>query len=91
MNERMANVREADMISGREAAALLPGVTYTTLMRWAREGEIPSTQYVKRGKRMFARADVLAMRGKETLKSSVTAKDTSAYESELPGQRRLPV
>ena len=91
MDERMANVREADMISGREAAALLPGVTYTTLMRWAREGEIPSTQYVKRGKRMFARADVLAMRDKETLKSSVTTEDASAYKSELPGQGRLPV
>ena len=91
MDERMANVREADMISGREAAALLPGVTYTTLMSWARESEIPSTQYVKRGKRMFARADVLAMRGKETFRSSVTADDASAYESELPGQGRLPV
>lgn len=87
----MANVREADMISGREAAALLPGVTYTTLMRWAREGEIPSTQYVKRGKRMFARADVLAMRDKEALKSTVTTEDTSVYDSEVPGQGRLPV
>lgn len=87
----MTNVREADMISGREAAALLPGVTYTTLMRWAREGAIPSTQYVKRGKRMFARTDVLAMRDKEALRPAVTAEGTSAYESEIRGQGRLPV
>lgn len=61
MHERMANVSESNMLSGREAAALLPGITYTTLMRWARQGRVPSTQYVEGGKRMFRRSDIEAL------------------------------
>ena len=61
MHERMANVSESNMLCGREAAALLPGITYTTLMRWARQGRVPSTQYVEGGKRMFRRSDIEAL------------------------------
>ena len=50
------------VLRGREAAALLPGVTYSTLMRWARDGDVPSIQYVKGGRRFFVRQDIEALK-----------------------------
>ena len=42
-------------MSGREAAALLPGVTYQTLLRWAKAGDVPS------GRFYFRRSDIEAL------------------------------
>ncbi|AYD90742.1 DNA-binding protein [Actinomyces lilanjuaniae] len=52
---------QRELLTGREAAALLPGVSYATVMRWAREGRICSVQYVKGGRRLFYRTDVEAL------------------------------
>lgn len=47
-------------MSGREAAALLPGVTYQTLLRWAKAGEIPCVRYPS-GRFYFRRSDIEAL------------------------------
>jgi len=65
MNERMTNVREPGLLSGRQAVKLLPGITYTTLMRWAREDRVPSIQYVDGGKRLFRRSDIEALKARK--------------------------
>lgn len=72
-----------ELISGQEAAEILDGVSYPTVMRWARQGKIRSVQYVDGGKRLFFRCDV------EDLKARSTASGTENLE--LPGQGRLPV
>ena len=49
-----------DLLSPREAAALIPGTTAATLRRWARAGKVPAV--VLPSKRMlFRREDVLAL------------------------------
>lgn len=46
-----------DLLTGHEAAALLPHTSYSRLMRWARERKVP---YVEDpgGRRFFERADI---------------------------------
>ena len=50
-----------DLLTSREAVALLPGVSYAQLMRWAREGSVSSVQYMPRGPRWFRRSDIEAL------------------------------
>lgn len=49
--------RSKDLLTGREAAALLPHTSYSRLMRWARERKVP---YIEDpgGRRFFERADI---------------------------------
>ena len=82
MNERITNTREGDVISGREAADMLPGITYATLMRWAREGRVPSFQYLKGGKRLFLRSDIEALLSPDEFTST-------SKELPIPGLGRV--
>ncbi|WP_083600566.1 helix-turn-helix domain-containing protein [Actinomyces denticolens] len=85
MNERLTNEPEVgDMLTGRQAAALLPGVSYAMLMRWAREGRVPSTQYVEGGRRLFRRSDIEAL-----LRPRVAPSSGSPAEAAPPGQAML--
>ena len=43
MKENLSH--ESQTLTAKEAAALLPGMTYARLMRLAKQGEIPSIQY----------------------------------------------
>lgn len=63
MSERNPNDRPIidDLLTSREAVALLPGVSYAQLMRWAREGSVSSVQYMPRGPRWFRRSDIEAL------------------------------
>ncbi|WP_306825632.1 hypothetical protein [Gleimia europaea] len=63
-----------DLLTGREAAALLPRTSYARLMRWARDRKVP---YVEDpgGRRFFVRADI------EQLLTRVPARDDGV----LPG------
>ena len=89
MTELTVNTRKSDLLTGRQAAELLDGVTYTTLMRWGREGKVPSIQYVDGGKRLFRRSDIEALKTRTEVSASLSlTPDTS---TELPGQERLPV
>ena len=88
MHERMTNMSESNMLSGREAAALLPGITYTTLMRWARQGQIPSTQYVEGGKRLFRREDIEALSTLGAVPRRLVEKPAPS-SGEPPGQGAL--
>lgn len=49
--------RSKDLLTGHEAAALLPHTSYSRLMRWARERKVP---YVEDpgGRRFFEQADI---------------------------------
>lgn len=40
---------------------MLPGANRAQLMRWARDGLVPSVQYVPRGQRLFRRSDIEAL------------------------------
>nr|WP_300337245.1 helix-turn-helix domain-containing protein [Actinomyces sp.] len=80
MDERIANETRGEYLTGRQAAALLPGVSYATFMRWARQGAIPSTQYVSGGRRVFRRGDIEAMLSPRTDGASVPVE---------PGQQEL--
>lgn len=50
-----------DLLTAEQAAALLPGANRAQLMRWARDGLVPSVQYVPRGQRLFRRSDIEAL------------------------------
>lgn len=89
MDERIANVRESDLIGGRQAVELLPGITYTTLMRWAREGRVPSTQYVEGGKRLFRRSDIEALKAPRAASAPSVSSVSGVEGVELPGQGAL--
>ena len=91
MEERVFNIREPDLLSGRQAVELLPGITYTTLMRWAREGRVPSTQYVDGGKRLFLRSDIEALKAPKTTSAPSVASAPSTERLELPGQDQFPL
>ena len=43
MKEKLSH--ESQTLTAKEAAALLPGMTYARLMRLSKQGEIPSIQY----------------------------------------------
>ena len=51
----------SDLLTADQAAALLPGANRAQLMRWARDGLVPSVQYVPRGQRLFRRSDIEAL------------------------------
>lgn len=51
----------ADLLTAEQAVALLPGANRAQLMRWARDGLVPSVQYVPRGQRFFRRSDIEAL------------------------------
>lgn len=63
MSERNPNERSIidDLLTSHAAVKLLPGVSYAQLMRWAREGTVPSVQYVPRGPRWFRQSDINAL------------------------------
>ena len=63
MSERNPNDQPVigDLLTSHAAVEMLPGVSYAQLMRWAREGTVPSVQYVPRGPRWFRRADIEAL------------------------------
>lgn len=63
MSERNPNDQPVidDLLTSHTAVKMLPGVSYAQLMRWAREGTVPSVQYVPRGPRWFRRADIEAL------------------------------
>ena len=61
MNDKRINQRkEDDLLSSREAAALLPGTSPAALNRWAREGKVPSHQLLT-GRRFYRPEDVLRL------------------------------
>lgn len=49
---------ESQTLTAKEAAALLPGMTYARLMRLAKQGEIPSIQYGVGARRFFRVVDL---------------------------------
>lgn len=49
---------ESQTLTAKEAAALLPGMTYARLMRLAKQGEIPSIQYRVGARRFFRVVDI---------------------------------
>lgn len=55
--KRTSALKQDDLLTGHEAAALLPHTSYARLMRWARERKVP---YVEDpgGRRFFERADI---------------------------------
>lgn len=55
--KRTYALKQDDLLTGREAAALLPHTSYSRLMRWARERKVP---YIEDpgGRRFFERADI---------------------------------
>lgn len=59
MNEKRTNIQPGVLLTGREAVDLLPGTTYGTFMRWAREGKVPV--YLLGGRKFFRRSDVEAL------------------------------
>lgn len=89
MNERTANARESDILNGYEAAEMLPGVSYATLMRWAREGKVPSHQYVSRGKRMFLRSDIEALLTPRVMSPDEVGDDADHHHTVMAGQEVL--
>lgn len=46
-----------DLLSAAEVAAILPGTSVQSVMRWAREGKIPSVR-LPSGRRFFRREDI---------------------------------
>ncbi|QJC22520.1 helix-turn-helix domain-containing protein [Arcanobacterium buesumense] len=50
----------SELISASEAAALLPDTTEQSLLRWARQGKIPSVR-LPNGRRFFEREDIEAI------------------------------
>ena len=74
MNENRTNIRAGVLVTGREAVDLLPGTTYGTFMRWAREGKVPV--YLLGGRKFFRRSDV------EALLTPVVGQAVSADELE---------
>ncbi|MDR6939252.1 helix-turn-helix domain-containing protein [Arcanobacterium hippocoleae] len=47
----------SELISSAEAAAILPETSTQSLLRWAREGKIPSVR-LPSGRRFFRREDI---------------------------------
>lgn len=85
VDSRMVVVAEDDLLTGREAVKLLPGTTYSALMRWARDGLVPSVQYVKGGRRLFRRKDIEAL-GRAKRAGDSTELAASSVDGVLPGQ-----
>lgn len=56
MKENLSH--ESHTLTAKEAAALLPGMTYARLMRLAKQGEIPSIQYGAGARRFFRVVDL---------------------------------
>lgn len=56
MKENLSH--ELQTLTAKEAAALLPGMTYARLMRLAKQGEIPSIQYGVGARRFFRVVDL---------------------------------
>ena len=56
MKENLSH--ESQTLTAKEAAALLPGMTYARLMRLAKQGEIPSIQYGVGARRVFRVVDL---------------------------------
>lgn len=56
MKENLSH--ESQTLTAKEAAALLPGMTYARLMRLAKQGEIPSIQYGVGARRFFRVVDL---------------------------------
>ena len=56
MNENLSH--ESQTLTAKEAAALLPGMTYARLLRLATLGEIPSIQYGAGARRFFRIVDL---------------------------------
>lgn len=55
----LQKLQSDELLPGRVAVKLLPGTTYDTLMRWAREGKVPV--YLLGGRKFFRREDVEAL------------------------------
>lgn len=56
MKENLSH--ESQTLTAKEAATLLPGMTYARLMRLAKQGEIPSIQYGVGARRFFRVVDL---------------------------------
>lgn len=56
MKENLSH--ESQTLTAKEAASLLPGMTYARLMRLAKQGEIPSIQYGVGARRFFRVVDL---------------------------------
>lgn len=56
MKENLSH--ESQTLTAKEAAALLPGMTYARLMRLAKQGKIPSIQYGVGARRFFRVVDL---------------------------------
>lgn len=60
LDERMKHAvinQAAELLSPREACALLPGVGYQALLRWARQGDVAHVR-LPNGRIYFRRADI---------------------------------
>lgn len=74
------NSRYTRLLTTKEAAALLPGMTYARLMRLAKQGDIPSIQYGAGSRRFFRLSDLLEY----ARASGVEIGDHSAHLQDVP-------
>ena len=79
MTIKQINRTAANLLTAREAAQLLPSTSAQTILRWAREGSIPSVR-LPSGRVFFVKADVLAM-----------LEPVSAVEEAPDAQPELPI
>ncbi|MDO4900949.1 helix-turn-helix domain-containing protein [Actinomyces sp.] len=89
VDDQTVNVDDDDLLTGDDAVKLLPGVTYQTLMRWARQGHVTSVQYVKRGRRLFPRSAIEELkrhRSTNAEQSAPSASPPPSPDGVLPGQ-----
>lgn len=57
MNDNRASEPEFTLLRPMEATALLPGVSYQSLMRWARQGKVAHVK-LPNGRILFRRSDI---------------------------------
>lgn len=86
MSERNPNDQSVigDLLTSHAAVKMLPGVSYAQLMRWAREGTVPSVQYVPRGPRWFRRSDISALLARQV--GHLGAVDGAVESGSVPGK-----
>ena len=60
MKQVVSNVIDSHLLKPREAAELIPGCSYQSLLRWAREGKVPFIR-LPSGRILFRREDILAL------------------------------
>lgn len=69
------------LLTAREVAALLPDTSYQTVLRWARDGELPFIE-LPGGRKYFCKSDIDAIL---TPRFSTDDCDPLPEDQELPG------